>query len=238
MKQKYNYSFDRKSGYEIGYTSKEGDRVELKVGRFKSKTLDDIEFDRFHGAVLSINGEIVDQYKGSVKSRLDKGKKKSKLIALANARESSEDFTRTLASVLAKASQKFPYSELEYCSDKDLFRKDSGFKIEYKTEDRDKIKLYVGQFSEKSPNKKRHRFYGAVLLVNGEEAEKYRGKLIRDELSESRTRLMSLANSKVDIEEFVQALETIQDEFRELEFRADDEELEKPEDYNLPREQF
>ena len=212
--------YSKDSGYEIEYTTLDGDRLELKIGCFRSRNPLTKKTDKYDGALLTINGEILDLYKDKGTTFLLKQDNKRKsLETLAKQRVSGSDFIRLLSKVSARPNQIFPYSELKIISDKTLFRKNSGYKLSYTSKDKERIRLYVGEFSEKvaKSNKEfndsvpeeefkivRKRFYGAVILLNCQEVEKYRSRFTVSNLTEEKKRLIGLAKSRVDFEEFLQ----------------------------------
>ena len=222
----------KNSGYEIDYTSKDGDSLELRVGSFRSREAHNNGIEKFKGAVLYVNGQIEDFYHDKGIEILLKNEKKIKSIeSFAKQKVSSEDFKRIISRLSTRPNQIYPYSELKYISDKTLFLRNSGFVIKYTTCDNDKIKLYVGEFSEKAIKTAsghrpinhstlgfkiiRNKFFGAVLLLNSEEAEKYRGEITMSNLTVEKKRLIRLAKSRVDYDEFVQNLLEIENDCQE-----------------------
>jgi len=231
MYMQNRYCYKKASGFEIEYTSKEGDNVHLKVGRFRDNTQKN---KRGFAAVVSVNGKPLEVHEGRfVISRLSQDEKRTRLSSLAEERVSADNFNRTLGVLLTKDSQRFPYSELKYRSTKTLFRKNSGFKIRYKTYDDDFVRLYVGEFSERikrypmneQSDKKdiREKFFGAILMFNNEVLEKYHNKDVVPILLPQKNILDILAESNVDIDEFFRGIELILQENSEIQNREKEE---------------
>ena len=117
-------------------------------------------------------------------------------------------------------------------SDRILFNRTSGYKIRYISESDEKIKLYVGEFSETGKDVRsgkpegRFRYSGIIVIVDGEIDEKIKGNQTLEVLLAKKDEIKTLTDSKPDSEEFIQVIRTILDDSfeRDYEFRDDERE--------------